>query len=76
MARPERRRQRHCRLRAAIRLDPKDSAAYESRAFAWLEKNETDKALADFNSAIAICPEKAVLYAGRGRVWATTAQRR
>ena len=38
----------------AIRLNPKDAAAYLDRANAWCDQKEYDKALADYNEAIRL----------------------
>jgi tetratricopeptide (TPR) repeat protein len=41
---------------AAIRLDPKFSAAYDNRGLAWGREKEYQKAIADYNEAIRLDP--------------------
>ncbi len=53
----------------AIRLDPKNAAAYTSRAFAWSQKNEYDKAIADYNEVIRLHPQDAFAYTFRAFAW-------
>ena len=55
----------------AIRLDPKDAAAYDNRGNAWQAKGEYDKAIADYNEAIRLDPKDADAYNGRAWLWAT-----
>ena len=50
----------------AIRLDPKDAFAYNSRGLAWYSKKEYDKAIADYDEAIRLKPDFAVAYYNRG----------
>ena len=53
----------------AIRLDPKNAEAYESRGEAYESKDEHDKAIADYNEAIRLVPKDAGAYCGRGIVY-------
>ncbi len=53
----------------AIRLDPKNTTAYTSRAFAWGHKNEYDKAIADYNEVIRLDPKNAAAYSFRAFAW-------
>ena len=50
----------------AIRLDPKDAAAYRNRGFAWKSKGDYDRAIADYNEAIRLDPKFAIAYYNRG----------
>jgi len=53
----------------AIRLDPKDDAAYRSRGDAWRAKEEYDKAIADYGEAIRLDPKDDAAYHNRGLAW-------
>ncbi|HVC97751.1 MAG TPA: tetratricopeptide repeat protein, partial [Pirellulales bacterium] len=53
----------------AIRLDPKNSATYGSRAATWGNKGDFDKAIADFDEAIRLDPKNWEAYIGRGHAW-------
>ena len=47
-----------------------DSAeAYNSRGISWNEKENFDKAIADFNDAIRLNPKLALAYNNRGNTW-------
>ena len=43
------------------------SHAYYNRGIAWSEKKEYDKAIADYNKALAVDPNNANFYVNRGR---------
>jgi len=48
-------------------LSPADTASiYTNRAFAYVDKGLTDRAIADYTRAIALDPGNALAYAGRG----------
>lgn len=49
-----------------IRLDPKDTDAYNDRCFAHIKNGENDLALPDCNEAIRLDPKDAVAYSNRG----------
>ena len=49
----------------AIRIDPKDSTAYQYRGVAWRDKKEPVKALADFDAAIRLEPKGSGAHYGR-----------
>jgi tetratricopeptide (TPR) repeat protein len=53
----------------AIRLDPRDAAAYRQRGRLWSAKMQYDKAMADLNEAIRLDPRSAESYANRAFVW-------
>jgi tetratricopeptide (TPR) repeat protein len=53
-----------------IRLNEKDSAAYNGRAVAWSEKGEYDFAIKNYNEAIRLNPNDAGLVSNRGNAWA------
>ena len=40
----------------AIELSPDAAEAYHNRGTAWLEKSEADKAISDFDRALALVP--------------------
>ena len=46
----------------AIEIDPEHSAAYNSRGFAYYEWGRYDKAIADYDKAIAIDPNYVSAY--------------
>jgi tetratricopeptide (TPR) repeat protein len=51
---------------AAIRLEPKNAAAYNNRATAYDEIKKHDKAISDYNKAIKLDPNFASVYHNRG----------
>jgi tetratricopeptide (TPR) repeat protein len=53
----------------AIRLDPKNIAAFWGRCVAWTDRNALDRALADCDGAIAINARYARPYATRCIIW-------
>jgi tetratricopeptide (TPR) repeat protein len=53
-----------------IRLNEKDSAAYNGRAIAWSEKGEYDLAIKNYNEAIRLNPHDAGLVSNRGNALA------
>jgi tetratricopeptide (TPR) repeat protein len=58
----------------ALRVaDPNDSynisAAYNDRGLSWYHKGEYDKAIADYNQALAVNPNYAIAYNNRGNTW-------
>ena len=50
----------------AIKLDPKDAAAYNNRGFAYNEEGAYDRAIKDFTKAIDLDPKDAAAYNNRG----------
>ncbi|MDR0475675.1 MAG: tetratricopeptide repeat protein, partial [Treponema sp.] len=50
----------------AIRLDPNDASAYNTRGIAYGVKGDFDRAVADFNEAIRLDPNYAAAYSNRG----------
>jgi tetratricopeptide (TPR) repeat protein len=55
---------------AAIKLNLKDSTAYNNRGNAYKAEGEVDRAIADFNEAIRINPRSAVAYFNRAIAYA------
>ena len=53
----------------ALRLNPKDAAAYYHRGLTWYFKRDYDLAIADYNRAIELDPKDAKAYYPRGRAW-------
>ena len=53
----------------AIEMGRKDAAAYCERGVAWIRRGEFDKAIADFNQALAINPNHVASYGNRGNAW-------
>jgi tetratricopeptide (TPR) repeat protein len=53
-------------LSEAIRLNPKDAAAFNNRGFAYSNKRDYDRAIADYSEAIRINPNNAVALNNRG----------
>jgi tetratricopeptide (TPR) repeat protein len=51
-----------------IAATPGSFHAYNHRGLAYMQKNELDRALADFNVALKIAPRDPVLFINRGRV--------
>ena len=49
--------------------NPNDAHAYVNRGIAWDNKGELDKAIADYNQALAINPKFALAYNNRGLAW-------
>jgi Flp pilus assembly protein TadD len=49
----------------AIRLDPKDAAAYNDRGVAYRSKGDNDRAMTDFSEAIRLDPKEPVAYNNR-----------
>ena len=56
-------------LRTANPLDVRTAAAYRNRGLAWQRKGRYDKAVADFNQAVATDPIGAESYKYRGLAW-------
>jgi tetratricopeptide (TPR) repeat protein len=52
-----------------IRANPGSIVAYRLRGFIWLQKGETDIALADFSEAIRLDPSYVEAYNDRGLTW-------
>jgi serine/threonine protein kinase/Tfp pilus assembly protein PilF len=50
-------------------LDPDDARFYYDRGNAWLEKEEYDRAIRDFDEAIQLDPNNAPAHQMRGRAW-------
>ena len=48
---------------------PSTSNAYCNRGNVWNDKGEYDKAIADYNQALAINPKDAIVYNNRGVAW-------
>ena len=69
MVRQEGVRQGHRRFHEAIRLDPNDALAYNNRGYAWSNKKDYDKAIADYDEAIRLDPDDATAYCDRGNAW-------
>jgi tetratricopeptide (TPR) repeat protein len=53
----------------AIRLDPRNEAAYLNRGLAWSYRNDPDKAIADYNEALRLDPSYSDAYYSRGNDW-------
>jgi tetratricopeptide (TPR) repeat protein len=53
----------------ALRLDPKNAAALNSRALAYRKTGDLEKAIADYSAAIALNPIYALAYNNRGYVY-------
>jgi tetratricopeptide (TPR) repeat protein len=56
-------------LNEALRLDPKNADAFNTRGFAYAKKGDFVRALADYDAAIKLNPLGAVFYANRGYVY-------
>jgi tetratricopeptide (TPR) repeat protein len=54
---------------ASIRRDPDDAGFYFNRGYAWIEKKEYDKAIADYGEAIRLDPNEAGSYSDRAGAW-------
>jgi tetratricopeptide (TPR) repeat protein len=54
---------------AVIGHNPKDAAAYYTRAVAYQFNGEVDRAISDYNKAIELNPTDAPAYDGRGRAY-------
>jgi tetratricopeptide (TPR) repeat protein len=52
-----------------IRTNPTSAYLYVIRGMHWIEKGETDKAIADFNEAIRLDPNDPVAFFNRGNAW-------
>jgi tetratricopeptide (TPR) repeat protein len=50
----------------ALRLDPKNAAAYDNRANALDARGDTDDAIKDYNEALRLNPRDAYIYLNRG----------
>ncbi|MGO8690239.1 MAG: tetratricopeptide repeat protein [Thermoguttaceae bacterium] len=48
---------------------PQDAVGYNNRGFAWYNKGERDKAIADYDQALALDPNLAAAYNNRGLAW-------
>ncbi len=57
------------RLTEAIRLDPKDAAAYFNRGVAYILEGEYDRALADYTEAIRLDPKNVEARINRGYLY-------
>ena len=53
----------------AIKLDPKNTLAWQNRGNDWREKGEYDKAITDLSEAIRLDPRDALARADRGVAW-------
>ena len=53
----------------AIRLNPKDVAAYNNRAMALADRRDFDRAAADYDQALKLDPKYALAYLNRGLLW-------
>jgi len=53
----------------ALRLDPKNAAAYYIRGRTWYFKRDYDLAIADYDRAIELDPKYARAYYNRGHAW-------
>ena len=58
----------------AIRFDPKNASAFQSRGLAWRHKGKRDWAIADFDEAIRLDPNSAGSYYARGDAYAYKGQ--
>jgi tetratricopeptide (TPR) repeat protein len=56
-------------LATSANLDAQDAADYVDRGLAWQKKGEYDKAIADYDQALAINPEDARACCCRGAAW-------
>lgn len=54
----------------AIRLNPQDSASYNSRGFAWYTLEQRGQALSDYNQAIRLDDQNYEAYTNRGNLYA------
>ena len=52
-----------------IRIDPKNSRAYDSRGNSYVRKGEYDRGIADENEALRIDPKNAYAYVNRGTAY-------
>jgi tetratricopeptide (TPR) repeat protein len=50
-------------------MDERNADAYAERAYAWVQLEDYDNALADANEAIRLNPNGEIAYCQRGRVW-------
>ena len=53
----------------AIRLNPSDAIAYNSRGSAYRETRELDNSIADYNEAIRLDPKYTIAYNNRGKAY-------
>ena len=53
----------------ALRLDPKNATAYNSRGLAYRKTGDLEKAIADYSAAIQLNPIYALAYNNRGYVY-------
>jgi len=58
----------------AIRLDPKDASAFNSRGIAYYDKGQSDRAIKDYDKAIELSPRYATAFTGRGAAYAGKGQ--
>ncbi len=54
----------------AIRLAPKDAAAFLNRGFVYAAKQDYDRAIADYSEAIRLAPKDAAAFFNRGLAFA------
>ena len=60
---------RGLRLSDSLCSDPNDARAFRGRGIAWLDKNDNDKAIDDFNRTNHLDPNDAAAYDNRGIAW-------
>jgi tetratricopeptide (TPR) repeat protein len=53
----------------AIRLDPEQAIAFNSRGNAWAEKKEYERAIKDYDEALRLDPRDSLAFNNRGSVW-------
>jgi len=53
----------------ALRLDPKDTYAFNARGITWGIKGDLDRAIADYSEAIRLNPHNANVFGNRGLAW-------
>jgi tetratricopeptide (TPR) repeat protein len=52
-----------------VRLNPKNDRSYDNRGYAYSQKGDYDRAVADYDEAIKISPKNAEFYNDRGNAF-------